>query len=196
MHSSVHVPQIWVSSPESICGTITEPEKIIEYEQQWHADIFVPCLTKLGTEVCVDGLLILICNEVKKTTLYIFLSMAVQNPAILPVCNCWVEFSMHVLCAAWLKELLSRYIWTWHTTGMHENYSQLVRVSDVSSAPWEDAGTFCDIQHCVFNANLVVAQLLNRSESILSNRQHSRVTTIVTFYLGPTTTPHTHTSQL
>jgi len=37
-------------------GTITEPEKIVEYEKQWHADIFMPCLQKLGTEVCVSVL--------------------------------------------------------------------------------------------------------------------------------------------
>jgi len=53
--SSVHAPQIWMSSPESMCGTITELEKIIEYEKQWHADIYVPCLKKLGTEVCVHA---------------------------------------------------------------------------------------------------------------------------------------------
>ena len=35
-------------------GTITEPEKIVEYEKQWHADIFMPCLKRLGTEVCVS----------------------------------------------------------------------------------------------------------------------------------------------
>ena len=53
--SSVHAQQIWMSSPESMCGTITELEKIVEYEKQWHADIFVPCLKKLGTEVCVHA---------------------------------------------------------------------------------------------------------------------------------------------
>ena len=54
--SSVHVPQIWMSSPESTAGTIREPGKIIEYEEQWHADIFVPCLKTLRAEVCVHGL--------------------------------------------------------------------------------------------------------------------------------------------
>jgi len=37
-------------------GSITEPGKIIEYEKRWHADIFVPCLKKLGAEVCTHVL--------------------------------------------------------------------------------------------------------------------------------------------
>ena len=56
MLSSVRVLQIWVSSPEKASGTITDAAKIVEYEKQWHADIFVPCLKKLGTEVCVHRL--------------------------------------------------------------------------------------------------------------------------------------------
>ena len=45
--------QIWVSSPEGMSGTIKDAAKIVEYEERWHADIFVPCLKKLGTEVCM-----------------------------------------------------------------------------------------------------------------------------------------------
>jgi len=40
-----------LSSPESITGTITEPGKIVQYEEQWHTDIFLPCLKKLRKEV-------------------------------------------------------------------------------------------------------------------------------------------------
>ena len=54
--SSIHLPQIWASSPVSMSGPITDPAKIVVYEKRWHADIFVPCLKKLGTEVCVHEL--------------------------------------------------------------------------------------------------------------------------------------------
>ena len=66
--SSVHVSQIWVSSPESMTGTITEVEKIIEYEEQWHADVFVPCLKKLRAEVCVHELFDVLINTIPPST--------------------------------------------------------------------------------------------------------------------------------
>ena len=52
---SFTVPQSWVTFPEEMSGTFTNERKVADYEQIWHKDVFMPCLEKLGTEVCMDA---------------------------------------------------------------------------------------------------------------------------------------------
>ena len=44
-----------MTSPEEMSGTFTNERKVADYEQIWHKDVFMPCLEKLGTEVCMDA---------------------------------------------------------------------------------------------------------------------------------------------
>lgn len=48
------VPQSWVTSTEEMSGIFTSERKVADYEQIWHKDVFMPCLKKLRTEVCMD----------------------------------------------------------------------------------------------------------------------------------------------
>jgi len=44
-----------VASPEKMSGIFTNERKVADYEQIWHTDVFMPCLEKLGREVCMDA---------------------------------------------------------------------------------------------------------------------------------------------